>query len=247
MHIDIAGAADYAAQFDHFKREYGVQKVIGFSGGADDHLKGLGNDDDLQRQYSDLQHKLQSQLISSALNALQGYRIGVLTGGTRSGVPSIATKLAKENGFPTIAVIPAAGAKYALGNEYIDLQITVEPLLGNGFWGDEGPAWTTIVDGIFVIGGAAGTLTECAHIMKINESLVKNGQTPKYVIPMHGTGGVADQLHQLWAKPHIRDVSMPRHRVLSGYDAAQLMIDALDLYSEFEHKSYDHGGASYAV
>jgi hypothetical protein len=70
--------------------------------------------------------------------------------------------------------------------------------------------------------------------MKINESLCRRGERTKFMVPIHGTGGVAEQLHQLWAKPSIRDKSMPRDRVYTGAQAAQLLIEALDLEECFE-------------
>jgi hypothetical protein len=87
---------------------------------------------------------------------------------------------------------------------------------------------------MIVIGGGAGTLTECAHIQKINESLVNNNVRPKYVVPIHGTGGVADQLPYLWAKPRIRNACMPMNHIHTGNEAAQYLIEKLDLADFFD-------------
>jgi predicted Rossmann-fold nucleotide-binding protein len=232
--VRISGAQNYNDLIAEFLREHGIHRIIGISGGADDKHAGIPDDDPLQTRYMDFRDAFHERLLHDALKPLRGYRIGVLTGGTKWGVPKTALQIARQHGFRTIGVLPKAGEHHALNGEAVDLQIVVEPLLGEGFWGDEGAVWTSLIDGLIVIGGAAGTLTELAHIMKINESLCKRGERPKFMVPIHGTGGVAEQLHQLWAKPAIRDKSMPRDRVHTGAQAAQYLIDALDLEECFE-------------
>lgn len=232
--IRISGAQNYNELVAEFRREHGVHRIIGISGGSDDKYAGLADDDPLQASLVSARDAFHHRLMDDALKPLRGYRIAILTGGTKGGVPNTALKIARQHGFLTIGVLPRAGERHALSGEDVDLQIVVEPLIGDGNWGDEGAVWTSLIDGLIVIGGAAGTLTELAHIMKINESLCKSGKRPKFMVPMHGTGGVADQLHQLWAKPAIRDKSMPRDRVHTGAQAAKLLIEALDLAECFE-------------
>ena len=170
----IKGHADYSKIISEFKKEKGIHSVIGFSGGADDKIHGIDEDDQLQIQYKTYQTLLHDRIITDTLKPLRNFKIAVLTGGTRWGVPSTANRIAKSLGFTTIGVTPSVGNHHSLPKEEIDFRITVEPMIGDGYWGDEGAIWTTLVDGIVIIGGGAGTLTECAHIMKINE-LIHNG------------------------------------------------------------------------
>ncbi len=234
MLIDIIGKEDYASKVTSFMKEQGIHKVIGFSGGADDKLQGIPDDDDLQLKYIAFRNTLHDRLISDALKLFRGYRIAILTGGTEGGIPELATKKAKEYGFKTIGVFPRKGRKYALDSSLLDLSICVHPMIGESRWGDEGATWTSLIDGMIVIGGSAGTLTECAHIQKINESLIKNNDTPKYVVAIYGTGGVADQLPHLWAKPRIRNVCMPMNRIYTGQEAAQFLVEKLGLEDYFD-------------
>ena len=225
----IKGHDNYTEIISTFRKEKGIHNIIGFSGGADDHLHGISEDDELQIQYKKYQLLLHERIITDTLKPLRNFNIAILTGGTRWGVPSTANKIAKSLGFTTIGVTPSAGVHHSLPKKEVDFRITVEPMIGNSYWGDEGAIWTTLVEGIVIIGGSAGTLTECAHIMKKNEAMVKYGKTPKFMIPIHGTGGLAEQLQHLWAKPRIRDVSMPREQIYTGKQAADIIMDKLDL------------------
>jgi predicted Rossmann-fold nucleotide-binding protein len=230
MHqMRIKPAHDFNADLSAFLNTYGLGRVIGVSGGSDDKLAGIPDDDPLQTRHAGYQDALHERLLQDIMKPLRGYGVAILTGGTKWGVPKMAVQVARQHGFKTIGVLPKAGEHHSLEDDMLDLKIVVEPLIGEGAWGDEGPVWTSLIDGLIVIGGAAGTLTELAHIMKLNEARCKRGDRPKYMVPIHGTGGVADQVHQLWAKPAIRDRSMPRDRVYSGAQAARLLIEALDL------------------
>lgn len=228
-HMRIQAAHDYSAMLAAFRQKHGIGRIIGISGGSENQLAGIPEDDPLQQQHAAYQGALHERLLQDTLRPLRGYRIAILTGGTQWGIPKMAVQVARQFNFKTIGVLPEAGERHALPDELLDLKIVVEPMLGEAAWGDEGPVWTSLIDGLIVIGGAAGTLTELAHIMKLNEARCKRGLRPKYMVPLHGTGGVADQVHQLWAKPAIRDRSMPNDRVYSGNQAAHLLIDALEL------------------
>ena len=236
VNIQIEGAKNYSSLLRQFRKERGIHRIIGISGGADDKLTGVPEHSPLQASFEKFRDDLQKSVITDAVKALRQYRIAILTGGTDSGVPKIALEVAKKYDFCTIGVLPQAGEKYSLRPDFFDLRIIVYPMVSDSFWGDEGPVWTSLIDGMIVIGGSSGTLIECAHIMKINEALVKNDQRPKYMVPIHGMGGIAEQLQQIWAKPRIRDLSMPRHRVYTGGEATKLLIEALDLHECLDPK-----------
>lgn len=229
MKIEIIPKQNYAEEIQKALNSVGIKRIIGFSGGADDRLKGIPDEHPLQKQFKEFRDAYHTHIISSALARFKNYKIAVLTGGTSGGVPELATNIAKQLSFFTIGVHPTRGKKYALTEEKLNMSITVDPMVGEAVWGDEGSVWTSLVDAMIVIGGGAGTLTECAHIQKINESRIKSGEKPKYIVPIYGTGGVAEQLPHLWAKPDIRNVSMPMERIHTGNEAAKKIIEELSL------------------
>jgi hypothetical protein len=127
MLIEILGRGNYASEVVSFMQSHGIHKVIGFSGGADDRLQGVPENDDLQLKYVAFQKAFHDRLISDALRLLRGYRVAVLTGGTEGCIPELATRKAKEYGFKTIGVFPQKGKKYALDSSLLDLSICVDP------------------------------------------------------------------------------------------------------------------------
>lgn len=228
-HLRILPSQNYNEVLATFRQRHGIGRIIGISGGANTQLPGIPETDPLQQQHAAYEEALYERILHDTLRVLRGYGVAILTGGTKLGIPRLAVQVARQHGFKTIGVLPQAGEHHALPDELLDLKIIVAPMLGEAAWGDEGPVWTSLIDGLVVIGGGAGTLTELAHIMKLNEARCKRGARPKFMVPIYGTGGVADQVHQLFSKPTIRDSSMPRDRVYSGNQAAHLLIDALDL------------------
>jgi predicted Rossmann-fold nucleotide-binding protein len=235
--IEIQGKENYKSKVDEFKHHHGIHKIIGFSGGSDDKLLSVEDDDKLQEHYKQLKDGLHRRIITDALNKLRGYEVAILTGGTEGGIPELAATIAKELGFKTIGVYPKKGEKYSLGSDLLDLSICVDSQIGESMWGDEGAVWTGLIDGTVVIGGGAGTLTECAHLQKINESYISKGIIPKFIVPIHGTGGVSDILPHIWTKPHVRNASMPKERIYSGLEASECLIEALSLEDYFNYKN----------
>lgn len=217
----------YTQLVDDFKLNHGIHKIIAFSGGTDDKLEGVSNEL-IQRMYKRVMKKKQRFIIEDAMKKFRGYRVAILTGGTRWGVPLTATVLAKKYGFLTIGVYPFKGKKDVLGPKCLDLALCVEPDFGDSHWGDESILFTKLLDGVIVYGGGAGTLIEMAHVLKLNESLLKRG-SHKYIVPIAGSGGVADELTFVWGKTEIRQRSMPLQRILSGSDAADFLIDKLGI------------------
>lgn len=217
---------------DDFKKHHGLHHVIAFSGGASTDLPGVSSNDPLHTQYASMQKEREQRIVRDALNILRHYRIAVLTGGTRFGFPKVATGVAKEMELKTIGVFPKAAnapdKKYVL--EDLDLAVCVNPHYGNSAWGDESSVFCKLLDAVIVCGGGAGTLIEAAHLLKMNESLLKYEQPVKVIIPIHGTGGVADGLPFVWGKQEIKIACMPQSPVLSGKDAAMYILEHLDLF-----------------
>jgi len=221
--------SDYDHVISEFKRQYGIKKVIAFSGGSDSKLNSVPDGDPLQKKFEEFSKALEDKIISDCIGKFRGYRIAVLTGGTKWGVPHTASLVAKKYGLKTIGIYPLAGKKHALGDDILDLSICVPPTYSESKWGDESPVFAKLLDGVVVYGGNAGTLIECAHVLKINETLKKSGESLKYIVPISGTGGVADGLPFIWAKPEIRAACMPSLRVVNGFQAADILRDQLEL------------------
>jgi hypothetical protein len=101
--------------------------------------------------------------------------------------------------------------------------------VGDSAWGDESQIFTKLLDGAIVYGGSAGTLVEMAYLLKANDKRLKKGERPKYIVPISGSGGVADGLPFVWSKPHVLTRSMPGRLIASGSGAARFLIEHLDI------------------
>jgi predicted Rossmann-fold nucleotide-binding protein len=222
-------------QFDQivseFLQQHGMHHVIAFSGGASTDLPGVAGDDPLQARYAEIQKERETRIVRCALNILRHHRIAVLTGGTRFGFPKTAAEVAKEMGLKTIGVFPATARDKGHVLKDLDLSLCVEPLFGESAWGDESSVFCKLLDAVIVCGGGAGTLIEASHLLKMNESLLKYEQPLKIIIPIQGTGGVADGLPFVWGKQEIKTACMPQRPVFTGQDAAIYIQERLDLYT----------------
>lgn len=214
-----------------FKKNYGLHHIIAFSGGASMDIPGVSSDDPLQEQYGQIQKEREARIVRSALNILRHYRIAVLSGGTRFGFPKTAVEVAKEMQLKTIGVFPKTAYEKGYVLKEPDLLICIHPQYGESAWGDESSVFCKLLDAVIVCGGGAGTLIEVAHLLKMNESLLKYDHLVKVIIPIHGTGGVADGLSFVWGKQEIKIACMPQKPVLSGKDAAVYIQERLDLFN----------------
>lgn len=216
---------------DDFKKYHGVHHIIAFSGGTSISLPGISSEDPLSVQYERIQKEREQRIVRHTLNILRHYRVAVLTGGTRFGFPKTAVEVAKEMNIRTIGVFP----EVAVGKEYVlrelDLAICISSHCGESVWGDESSVFCKLLDAVIVCGGGAGTLIEVAHLLKMNEGLLKSGHPMKVIVPIHGTGGVADGLPFIWGKQEIKNSCMPQKLVFSGTDAAVYIQEHLDLFN----------------
>ena len=216
---------------EEFLHCHGLHHVIAFSGGASTELPGVPANDPLQKEYGRVQQEREQRIVRDALNILRHYRIAVLTGGTRFGFPKTAVDVARDMSLKTIGVFPKTALTKGYVLEELDLPICVDPHYGESAWGDESSVFCKLLHAVIVCGGGAGTLIETAHLLKMNESLLKYDQPVKVIIPIHGTGGVADGLPFVWGKQEIKHACMPQHPVLSGKDAALYIQECLDLFT----------------
>jgi SLOG cluster4 family len=161
--------------------------------------------------------------------------VAIVCGGTKWGIPHTAMTLAKELGFKVIGIFPLTGAHYAC-LELLDLAICVDPIYGDSRWGDESVLFSKVADGIVIIGGGAGTMIEVSHVLKVNESIMsvnkKTKQTIpiKPVIPIAGTGGVADSgMHHLWINADLAAECIPQQKIFNGAAAAHILNSKLNI------------------
>lgn len=229
-----------------FKRQYGLKHIIALSGGVEDSLTGI-DDEGLQKKLKQNLGEKRKQIVSEVMERLSTYKIAILSGGTKDGLPETAVKEARRVGLKTIGIFPDRGGKYALDD--LDLRICVKSDFDRSQWGDESSIFAKLLDGMIVYNGSAGTLIEVAHVLKINDELLSkkrayekamaadmNNDLPqeksaplKLIVPIAGTGGVADGLPFIWAKPDVRAMSMPAGQIENGTRAAQYLIDKLFL------------------
>lgn len=248
--LEVKGglAEDFTPVVETFKKDRGVRFVLAFSGGADDSsplfrhvVESLKSEttsmengsDNVERLISKAKEEYVAEIVREVLMPLRGYHIAILTGGTAWGVPAVATKVAKELGFPTIGVFPLAAflkKENMLPEGQLDLAVCVHPMLGTSQWGDEAAAYTKLLDAVIIVGGGAGTMVEVAHLLKQNE---KKGSTAKHMIPVYGTGGTADKVSFFPGKPETMARCVPPHPIVSGTEACEYLkqiVFADDIY-----------------
>jgi predicted Rossmann-fold nucleotide-binding protein len=234
-----------------FMEEYGLKRIVAFSGGSDEPgLEGI-DDPGLKEHLKVALHKKQELIIGQAISRLCSYRIAILCGGTKGGVPETTALAAKAAGLSTIGVYPARGRKHPLSPEALDLRICVESEMSH--WGDESSVFAKLLDGVIVYGGSAGTLIEVAHVLKINDAILGKAQPIrgstsqprhaageaeesarlKLIVPIPGTGGVADGLPFIWGKQKVRLASIIQDNIQDqkniGFRAAHLLANRLHL------------------
>ncbi|MBI5358196.1 hypothetical protein HZB69_01030 [Candidatus Amesbacteria bacterium] len=174
--------SDLSAEYQKFKEGKSISHTLGVIGGS--------SEEDLSSQKNLLIEGC--KLIQTKIG-----NFGIISGGTRKGVPDLALDIGRELGIPTIGVFPQEKAKY-VASEKIDFAIPVpSQLLSQVTWGIETSTLVSIPDVFILIGGEWGTLTEVSMIMKRNNSLVRHGIPPVPLISLAGSGKLADSLEQI--------------------------------------------------
>lgn len=196
-------------------KDWGVEKILAISGGSEA-PPGV----EPKRYAADMK-----ALIETVIAGLKGRPIAILCGGTKGGVPTYAATAAKEAGLRVIGIYPSRGREYVLGPEFLDYTIEVGPIGDISYWGDESLLFSTLPNAVMVVGGRTGTLIEIAHILRVNQTRVKNGD-PIKIIPVGGTLGVADMIRSLPMDERVRAHAIP-DRVISTADEV--------VYEVFEH------------
>ncbi|ETX02875.1 MAG: hypothetical protein ETSY1_01990 [Candidatus Entotheonella factor] len=201
----------------NFRRLYNIDHIIALVGGS---------------------QETQDEDIISAIIRLHGYHVAILSGGTEWGVPHTAVVHAKQHNIKTIGVYPETGKKYAHGADLLDLRICVAPTLGESAWGDESEVFAKLLDGVIVFGGSTGTSVELSHLLKMNEAIMKKEGVLKYIVPVAGTGGAADELHNHCYNIGAKREALPIDDITTGDQAANFLINRLNL--RHRHDEPDH-------
>lgn len=191
-----------------FMKENKLEKIIAFSGGADE------------------KEIVVSEIIEDCMSYIQNYPVAILTGGTNEGVPRIANDIAKSYGIKTIGVLPSKGEKSV--NKNLDLKLVIEPRLLDSHYGDDSEVFAKLSDGVTILGGGNGTAIEFYHMMKMNDSKIKHGDAPIYIAPIAGIGGISEEIYTLNSVKN-RDIILPRRRVYDGDAAMRFLSEKLNL------------------
>jgi predicted Rossmann-fold nucleotide-binding protein len=195
-------------EIQEFMHSQSIQKIVGFSGGADD------NEEHLRYH------------VRNAMNLFANEPVAVLTGGTKYGMPLVAFEEAKIAGLPTIGVMPSRAIEKGQDIPGLDFKVIVPPRCGISEFGDESEVFAKVADGIIYLGGMYGTLIEYAHVMKINQGRVKKGGKIIYVAPIQGFGGVSEFAMNL-PMPEEFQKCLPENKLRSGEEAARYLLNRL--------------------
>ena len=87
-----------------WKEQNGINKIIAISGGSSAEKIDWADPEIVEKLNKSVSEYVNA-VIEGALKKLRDYRIAILTGGTKWGVPEDAIRLAKSYGFPTIGYI----------------------------------------------------------------------------------------------------------------------------------------------
>lgn len=234
LHMNGHGT-EHTEKVEQFKADNGIRYILAFSGGADDgnnmvthmastlktHISGVTSDQ-IDSVIKEAKNEYIASLVRDVLSPLRGYKVGILTGGTKWGVPKVAAHTAKDLGFKTIGVFPltAHNKGHTLGEDVLDFCICVHPPIGESRWGDEAAVFTKLLNGVVIIGGGAGTMVEVTHLLKRNE---KTGLPTKHLMPIIGTGGTADKVMSFPGKPDIMRLCLPPHPLTSGAEVCDYL------------------------
>lgn len=188
-----------------FREKFAISFIISISGGAE------------ERNFSYV-----LKAINELVDGLANHNYAILTGGTEGGIPEMGTKIAREKGVPTIGIFPPKGRKYALLN---DLDLAIETLpssIGQASFGAESYSFSHVPDYAVFIGGSNGTLIEYGSMMKINAKRRKESQKPINILPLTGSGGVADLIPMLVQQlsPELA-YCLPSVKIVSGSQIAK--------------------------
>lgn len=173
------------------------------------------------------------QVASDLIARLSGHPVGIITSGTKTGVPGCTFRRAREEGLPLVRLFP----EYAPGRGHLhdgeaDLEIPVPPRAGMSMWGDESGLFVKLANGIVFIGGGSGTLLEIATWVKVNKTLFgRSGIATIPAVPVTLGEGWSDWLAQHGSASFGECflASVPTLPISTGAEAAVWMLERLRL------------------
>lgn len=189
-----------------FKQKFAVSYIVSISGSADKKYEKLAEDE-----------------ITCLVKGLKksNSKFAVLSGGTKTGVPEIATQVARKNDIPTIGVFPPkARSSGDVLYDILDLPIeTLAPSIGKPGFGTETPSFAQLPDYAVFIGGGLGTAMEACMMLKLNKSRIEKHEVPIFICPIGSDR--ATELIPLLASLEPILASCLAINLLSGSDAAE--------------------------
>lgn len=144
------------------RSRYHSRKFVGFFGGFHD---SSGNE--------------VSDCITQCVSEIGENIVGVC-GGSWNGFPGVVIDACINRSVPVVGVLPARAKE--LLHPHVTHPIIINPRIQSSEWGDEAEVLIKLCDVAVVFGGKWGTLTELAHLMKINEERISANRDPVRVI-----------------------------------------------------------------
>ena len=238
----ITSLDDINSWVQTWMKEKWVHKIIAFSGSSSTENPPW-IPDELAIQLAQINQAYVDAIITGTLNKLRDYRIAILTGWTKGGVPESTTRVARGLWLPTIWVYPESRAnKDSLAQEWLlDCSIEVGSVFGKSMFGDESTVFAKLADASIIFWGNAGTLVEVSHALKLNESLLeidkitwkvveKNAwEHRKYIIPVDGVPWIWSVVKLLPWKSYVREWTFPDKNIRSAQDIYMFLKDRLSL------------------
>ncbi|GEM_PF-1904551 len=121
-------------------------------------------------------------IINTTIQQYSPQKYAVLTGGYPQGVPHIAAKVAKKQGFQVIAVVPSVIHRTEFDSVAKDLYSDIIEVGQD--WGDESDVFTDLASHLYFIGG--GHWTEIEYLLAL--------QKQKQIHFIKGFGGLSEKL-----------------------------------------------------
>lgn len=198
-----------------FRKHLDLQSLIGISGGA--------------KEYSLAETIRVARVVDEAVGVFARKHIGLVTSGTKQGIPCHTMSCAFDNVVPVVRIFPARGQKHLTPHTLIKLDLEIEPRCGASEWGDESEVFVKVADAFLFIGGGAGTLVEIAHWAKMNQTRADHSIPPIPAVPVMGFGGVSEWLVREGAThfPSFFTNATPPEAIQSGHEAALWLVARL--------------------
>lgn len=191
----------------------GIEKIVAFSGGLPS---------------TELESRAR-RIIKESIDVFKNYPIAIQTGGTNFDIQKYAVEIGKGNNLFCIGIFPSRGLKYKMDG--LDFELEIPPRYGDSQWCDETEIYSKLPNAIEVIGGSCGTLAEFAHVIKVNDDLMKRGGEPKYIAPItfQGLETTADFEYSFPLKSQQKEAVHPTKIIEDGTVAANWIINKLRL------------------